>query len=161
MAKIKQFEDFSFEENKIEESITKFEDFEAPASKNEDGWDNTKLDVTGDEDHDDITLEITPEEDITPEEEDEMRQEESESEEIDEAADPLLVTSKDIMRIQDIVRKSAGNAYKAKKLAETMCKLITDKWKAVRRARAAEREGESELADVFMQRAKELGAYGA
>ena len=53
MAKIKQFEDFSFEENKIEESITKFEDFEAPASKNEDGWDNTKLDVTGDEDHDD------------------------------------------------------------------------------------------------------------
>jgi hypothetical protein len=76
---------------------------------------------------------------------------------LDEAADPLLVTSKDTMRIQDIMRKSAGNMWKAKQLAETMCKLIQDKWKAIRRARAADKEGQSELADIFFRRAADLG----
>lgn len=135
MRKIKLFEDFTNEE------IQKFEDFgkeEAPVNNNED------VDLTEDEIKDIEDGEVDDEDD-----------------QLEEKADPLAVTSKDIMRIQDIVRKSEGNAYKAKKLAETMCKLITDKWKALRRARAAEREGEVELADIFTHRAKELGAMGA
>jgi hypothetical protein len=105
------------------------------------------------EEADEIELDI----ELSPEDEEDMQDDE---EEIDEAADPLAVTSKDIMRIKDIVRKAEGNAYKAKKLAATMCKLITDKWKALRRARAAEREGQSDLADIFTKRATELGALG-
>ncbi len=64
------------------------------------------------------------------------------------------------MRIKDILTKAAGNAEKATKLAQTMARLITDKWKALRRARAAEREEQEGLADIFMARAKELGAFG-
>lgn len=84
-----------------------------------------------------------------------------EDEEVEEAANPLDVTSKDTMRIQDIVRKAAGSEYKAQTLASTMCKLIKDSYKALRRARAAERENQHKLADIFFKRATELGALGA
>ena len=79
-----------------------------------------------------------------------------EDDDLEEAADPMLVTSKDTMRIQDIMRKAAGNFSKAIQLATTMGKLITDKYKALRRARAAEREGYPELADIFFRRYAEL-----
>ena len=105
-----------------------------------------------------------PDDEIDPDLNDpdmDMEDEEGEEESLEEKADPLLVTSKDIMRIHDIMTKSEGNMEKAKKLASTMAKLITDKWKAIRRARAAEREGEDILADIFMQRARELGAFAA
>jgi len=125
--------------------ITRFEDFFNKKNEKEE-----IQQISGDED---ITVELTPEEIQDMESEDD--------EELEEAADPLLVTSKDTMRIQDIVRKSEGNAYKAKALALTMCKLIKDRFKALRRARAAEREGQKDLADIFFKRATELGAMGA
>ena len=107
------------------------------------------------EDHEDDNLEVAPA-DI---EDNELL--DPEDEELDEAADPLMVTSKDTMRIQDIVRKSAGNASKAKALASQMCNAIKDRFKALRRARAAERENQPDLADIFIKRATELGALGA
>ena len=98
--------------------------------------------------------------DLTQEEEEDMLDDESEDCELEEAKDPLMVDSKDLMRIDDIVRKAAGNAYKAKALAQQMANAITDKWKALRRARASERKGQSDLADIFTKRATELGALG-
>lgn len=137
MRKIKLFEDFTNEE------LKRIEDFNAT--------DNTE----------DIEETTDGEYELNQDDEDSMKDDDEDPDnQLEEAADPLVVTSKDIMRIQDIVAKSAGNAVKAKKLAETMCKLITDKWKALRRARAAEREGEPDLADIFTHRAKELGAMG-
>jgi hypothetical protein len=44
---------------------------------------------------------------------------------------------KDRMRIKDIVSKAQGDSAKEMKLAETMCKLITDPLKAYRRFQAA------------------------
>jgi hypothetical protein len=141
MRKIKLFEDFTNEE------LKRIEDFDA-------------VDKT-----DDVEETTDGEYELNQDDEDSMRDDDEDENDpdnqLEEAADPLVVTSKDIMRIQDIVRKAEGNASKAKKLAETMCKLITDKWKALRRARAAEREGEPDLADIFTHRAKELGALGA
>jgi hypothetical protein len=45
--------------------------------------------------------------------------------------------SKDIMRLTDIKKKSNGNKDKARQLAGNMSLAITDKDKAVRRAKAA------------------------
>lgn len=132
MGKIRSFDEF------INEGIIKFEDF---GRKNEDDSNHHGIEEPTDE--------------IEPEEDDD------DENHLEEGADPLAVTSKDTMRIQDIQKKSNGNMDKAKKLAETMCKLITDKWKALRRARAAERENEHDLADIFFNRAKELGAFAS
>ena len=104
-------------------------------------------------DEDEIELDI----ELSPEDEADMQ----DDEELEEAKDPLMVDSKDLMRIDDIITKAAGNKYKAIKLAETMCKLITDRFKALRRARAAERRGQPDLADIFTKRATELGALGS
>lgn len=79
-------------------------------------------------------------------------------EEIEEAADPMIVTSKDEMRISDIVKKSAGNTGKILDLARRMANSITDGYKALRRARAAESENYHEMASIFFKRAMELGA---
>ena len=82
--------------------------------------------------------------------------EEEEDEPLEEGADPLEVTSKDEMRVNDIIKKSNGDKSKARQLAETMCKLIKDKYKALRRARAAENENYHEIANIFFKRAMEL-----
>ena len=84
----------------------------------------------------------------------------SEDSSLNEIKDPKQVTSKDVMRITDIVRKSDGNKSKALSLAEQMAKSITDGFKALRRARAAEAERQKEIADIFFQRALELGSMG-
>jgi len=135
MSKIKLYEEY------FNESITKFDDF----GKDKDPKEGHEAELGVDNDKD----ELEPEED------------DDDENHLEEGADPLVVTSKDTMRIQDIQRKSNGNMDKAKKLAQTMCKLITDKWKAIRRARAAERENEHDLADIFFNRAKELGAFSS
>ena len=107
----------------------------------------------------DVEVELDIE--LSPEDEAEMLDDDEDGEEeLEEAKDPLMVDSKDLMRIDDIVRKAAGNAYKAKALAQQMANAITDKWKALRRARASERKGQSDLADIFTKRATELGALG-
>jgi len=134
MGKIKLFEDY------FNEGIKKFEDFAKP-EQNEDADHHGTLSPD-----DDLDIELEPEDD--------------DDDSLEEKADPLSVTSKDVMRINDIREKANGNMDKMKKLAETMCKLITDKMKAVRRARAAERAGEEELANIFYARAQKLGAFG-
>lgn len=80
-----------------------------------------------------------------------------EDEELEEGKDPYAVTSKDTMRIQDIHDKANGDKFKMKRLAETMCKLITDASKATRRALAAEQLKFYDLAELFFARARELG----
>lgn len=143
--KIKLFEEY------FNEGIIKFEDFDKKEK-------NEEVTVTGDDENGNVTIELTPDEEADMADD---QEEECDDDHLEEAKDPLLVTSKDVIRIQDIMEKAAGNMEKAKRLAETMCKLITDKWKALRRARAAEREGQDILADIFINRAKELGAFGA
>ena len=139
-ASIKRFENFNESDNPLDDDVE---------IKIEDGDDDDKEElIDGGE-----NIELSQEEiDSMADDEDE---------EVDEAANPLDVTSKDIMRIKDIVRKAAGDDFKAKSLATTMCKLIKDSYKALRRARAAERENEQDLADIFFKRATELGALGA
>lgn len=71
-----------------------------------------------------------------------------------EAASP-----KDIQRIQDIVTKSKGDENKMLTLANTMCKLITDKNKALDRGLAAEQilGTDHPVTKVFLDRAAALG----
>jgi hypothetical protein len=79
----------------------------------------------------------------------------NESEEfIFEAAEP-----KDMQRIQDIVKKSAGSTAKESQLAETMAKLITKKDKAMRRYEAALQllGKDHHITNIFAQKAVELG----
>lgn len=76
-----------------------------------------------------------------------------------EAKNPEEITEKDKMRISDIIKKAAGNKRKMMDLAMQMAKSITDKYKAMRRWKAAEEE--PEIADIFKKRAEELGAFGA
>jgi hypothetical protein len=71
-----------------------------------------------------------------------------------EAAEP-----KDIQRIEDIVKKSAGSTAKEAQLAETMAKLITKKDKAMRRYEAALQllGKDHHITNIFAQKAVELG----
>jgi hypothetical protein len=162
MTKIKLFEEFTNEAEHIEESVQKFTEFQSEGeteAEEEEAVEKPEMEepegeikvVSGDED---IEIELSPEdiEDMESEDEDELEE---------EKADPLMVTSKDTMRIKDIVRKSNGSPSKAKQLANQMCNAIKDKWKALRRARAADMEKRSDLADIFIKRATELGALGA
>jgi len=70
--------------------------------------------------------------------------------------DPMEVTSKDDMRINDIIRKSGGDKAKAEALAKTMASRITDFYKAVRRSSAAARAGRADLAQIFRDRSMQL-----
>jgi hypothetical protein len=79
-----------------------------------------------------------------------------EDEELEEGKDPYAITSKDTMRIQDIHDKANGDKFRMRRLAETMCKLITDASKATRRALAAEQLKFYDLAELFFARAREL-----
>lgn len=79
-----------------------------------------------------------------------------ETEELEEAKDPYVVTDKDKMRIKDIHDKAQGDKSKMRKLAETMCKLITDSSKALRRGMAAQEMNFNEIAKLFFARAAEL-----
>ena len=65
---------------------------------------------------------------------------------------------KDRKRIADIIKKANGDTHKEKKLAETMCKLITDPKKCYRRYLAAHNHlGLSHsVTIIFLQRAAEL-----
>jgi len=69
-----------------------------------------------------------------------------------------LAEPKDRMRIRDIISKANGNEAKENKLAETMCKLITDAKKAYRRYLAAKviRGMSWEPTRIFLRRAGEL-----
>lgn len=69
---------------------------------------------------------------------------------------PMEIDLKDEMRINDIIRKSSGDKEKAMKLAQTMASRITDRYKAMRRAKAASAAGRSDLADIFNSRMREL-----
>ena len=69
---------------------------------------------------------------------------------------PAEVEFKDEMRINDIIRKSGGDKTKAEALAKTMASRITDRYKAMRRAKAANSLGHPELAQIFNSRTKEL-----
>lgn len=69
---------------------------------------------------------------------------------------PADTELKDEMRINDIIRKSGGDDEKAIKLAQTMASRITDRYKALRRSKAASAAGRSDLANVFSTRMKEL-----
>lgn len=68
-------------------------------------------------------------------------------------------SSKDIQRVQDIVTKSNGDESKMVNLANTMCKLITDKNKAYDRGLAADQilGPNHPVTKVFMDRAQALG----
>ena len=65
---------------------------------------------------------------------------------------------KDRKRINDIIKKADGNDEKENKLAQTMCKLIQDRFKAYRRYKAAKSlKGINwEVTKIFLRRAAEL-----
>ena len=153
MKKIKLFEEFTNEVEHIDEAVQKFTEFqsegEVESEEETDDEDGEIKVISGDED---IEIELSPED---------VEDMENEDEELEEAADPLLVTSKDTMRVADIVTKSKGSKSKAEQLANQMCNAIKDKFKALRRARAAERLQREDLANIFMKRASDLGALGA
>jgi hypothetical protein len=67
--------------------------------------------------------------------------------------------AKDIKRVQDIFTKAKGSGWKARELAETMCKLIKDKEKAYRRyLAAAQIDGaKGSVAQAFLEKAVQLG----
>jgi len=70
----------------------------------------------------------------------------------------IFEDAKDDMRINDIVRKAAGDERAMVKLATTMANRITDGLKAVRRAQAAEKIiGKGDVSKVFQDKAKSLG----
>lgn len=73
-----------------------------------------------------------------------------------EEKNTMEVELKDEMRINDIIRKSGGDKSKASALARTMASRITDRYKAVRREKAARSLGHPELAQIFNDRMKEL-----
>jgi hypothetical protein len=91
----------------------------------------------------------------------EPEEDEPENQLEEDKADPSEVTSKDTMRIKDIVRKSNGDENKQLSLARQMANSITDQWKAMRREYAAIQENLPRIARIFRQRAVELGAHGA
>lgn len=66
---------------------------------------------------------------------------------------------KDLVRMQDIQTKSAGDHDKELSLAATQAKIITNPVKAKARAEAAEQVfgSGSDIAEIFHQRAQELG----
>jgi hypothetical protein len=85
-----------------------------------------------------------------------------------EDSDPIYdlgigIEQKDLMRINDIIRKARGYTWEERKLAGTMCKLITDKNKAFRRYLAAKSIKGSEWAvtKIFLHRAQQLGHESA
>jgi hypothetical protein len=63
---------------------------------------------------------------------------------------------KDMRRIEDIIKKAGGNREKEERLATIMANKITDKAKAIRRAKAAEDENYHNIAKIFYNRAKML-----
>jgi hypothetical protein len=67
-------------------------------------------------------------------------------------------TTKDKTRVDDIIKKSLGSPGKDVQLTQRMCNLIKDPTKAMARAEVAKDLGKFELAKIFLQRAKELGA---
>lgn len=66
--------------------------------------------------------------------------------------------AKDIMRINDIIKKANGDVDKENRLATTMSKLITDEEKAYRRYLAAKKIGGDnwEVTNIFLSKALEL-----
>ena len=58
---------------------------------------------------------------------------------------------KDIMRIRDMIKKAGSNPNKIVALTETMAGRITDKYKALRRAIAADIIAREALADLELE----------
>jgi len=69
----------------------------------------------------------------------------------------LMDYDKNYMRVHDIIRKADGDKDKAISLAKTQANRIKVDGKAVSRYRVAKEEGFDDIADVFMDRAIELG----
>lgn len=66
-------------------------------------------------------------------------------------------TSKDTTRIEGIINKANGNKEKQEQLARSMASKIKDGRKALQRGRAAEDENYHDIAQIFFDRAKEIG----
>lgn len=80
---------------------------------------------------------------------------------VNEKKDQSEVTSKDTMRVNDIISKSGGDwCSKAIQLTRQQATAITDAHKAYRRGLAAELENYKEMARIFFMRAGELGFHG-
>jgi len=148
MKVLKSFEDF-FAEPAVNTNPTKGDHLAAP------GVEVPSIDMADPQTStlDDHEIEFS----VDPEDGNEPELEPEDDEDLDEGKDPYEVTSKDTMRIQDIHDKADGDEFKMKRLAQTMCKLITDASKATRRALAAERLKFYDIADMFFARARELG----
>ena len=63
---------------------------------------------------------------------------------------------KDLKRIEDIVWKAEGRSWKAQQLARQMANAIKDRYKAYRRAKAAEALRQHDLAAIFYIRYGQL-----
>lgn len=66
-------------------------------------------------------------------------------------------TSKDTNRIEGIINKADGNREKEEQLAKTMASKIKDGRKALQRGKAAEDLNYHNIAQIFFDRAKEIG----
>ena len=64
---------------------------------------------------------------------------------------------KNTKRIEDIVSKSEGDKAEMAKLAQTQADRIDDPVKAYTRGKEAEKQGQSEVAKIFLDRASALG----
>lgn len=69
-----------------------------------------------------------------------------------------LEFDKNYKRVRDIIERSSGDKDKQIKLAKIQADRITDEFKALNRARAAEELGFEEVFEVFFRRAYELGS---
>lgn len=77
--------------------------------------------------------------------------------ELEEKKNSKAITSMDVLRVTDIIKKAGGDwNAKAEQLATRMAKAITDGYKAIRRALAAESEDYPDMAKIFFDRAKAL-----
>jgi hypothetical protein len=66
-------------------------------------------------------------------------------------------TQKDVWRIKDLVERGGGiDSEQTLGLAKTQATGLTDKNKAIRRAKAAENQGLDEIAAIFYKRAQEI-----
>jgi hypothetical protein len=82
----------------------------------------------------------------------------NESELVTEKKDQTEVTSKDTMRVDDIIVKAGGRwNEKAEQLTKQMAKSIDDGYKALRRGLAAQEENYHAMAKIFFLRAGQLG----
>lgn len=85
-------------------------------------------------------------------------EEDLEDDDIFEGKDPSEITSKDTMRVEDIMKKAGGTwNYKAEQLTRQMINSIKDGSKALRRGLAAQNKKYDKMAMLFFLKAGALG----